>query len=74
MSRRACLYLRVSTGDQSVENQEIALRQIAERRGWNVVLVYRDNGVSGSKDRKQRPGLDDMLKDAQRGKFDVVMC
>ena len=72
--RRAALYLRVSTDKQTVENQEIQLRQVAERRGWEVVEVYNDAGISGAKNRKQRPGLDQMLNDASRGKFDVVMA
>src|SRR5215831_16625341 len=74
MTRRAALYLRVSTDRQTVENQELQLRQVAERRAWEVVEVYSDAGVSGAKDRKQRPGLDRMLRDASRGKFDVVMA
>jgi DNA invertase Pin-like site-specific DNA recombinase len=49
------------------------LRQVAERRRWEVVEVYSDAGVSGAKDRKQRRGLDRMLSDAGRGKFGVVM-
>jgi DNA invertase Pin-like site-specific DNA recombinase len=52
----------------------VQLRQVAERRGWDVVEVYSDAGVSGAKDRKQRPGLDRMRSDASRGKFDVVMA
>ena len=35
--------------------------------------VYSDNGVSGSKGRNQRPGLDALLKDASRGRFNVVL-
>jgi DNA invertase Pin-like site-specific DNA recombinase len=73
MTRRAALYLRVSTDKQTVENQELQLRQVAERRGWEVVEVYNDAGISGAKDRKQRPGLDQMLNDASRGKFDIVI-
>jgi DNA invertase Pin-like site-specific DNA recombinase len=73
-SRRAALYVRVSTDRQTVENQELQLRQVAERRGWQVVEVYSDAGVSGAKDRRQRPGLDRMLSDASRRKFDVVMA
>ena len=69
--RRAALYLRVSTDRQTVENQEIQLRQVAERRGWEVVDVYNDAGISGAKGRDGRPGLDAMLKDACRRKFDV---
>jgi len=72
--KRAALYLRVSTDHQSVENQNRELRQIAERRGWIVVEVYSDAGISGAKRRDQRPGLDAMLKDASRRKFDVVMA
>ncbi len=72
--RRAALYVRVSTDKQTVENQELQLRQVAERRGWEVVEVYDDAGISGAKDRKQRPGLDRMLNDASGRKFDVVMA
>jgi DNA invertase Pin-like site-specific DNA recombinase len=72
--RRAALYVRVSTDRQTIENQEIQLRQIAERRGWEVVEIYNDAGISGAKGRKDRPGLDRMLNDASRRKFDVVMA
>ena len=72
--RRAALYVRVSTDDQSVDNQVRELHQVAERRGWQVVGIYRDTGISGAKGRDQRPGLDTMLKDASRRKFDVVMA
>jgi DNA invertase Pin-like site-specific DNA recombinase len=72
-ARRAALYVRVSTDHQTVENQVVELRQVAERRGWQVVEVYKDAGISGAKGRDQRPGLDAMLKDASRRKFDVVM-
>jgi DNA invertase Pin-like site-specific DNA recombinase len=73
MSKRAAIYVRVSTDKQTVENQVRALHQIAERRGWQVVEEYHDTGISGSKGRDGRPGLDRMLKDASRRKFDVVM-
>jgi DNA invertase Pin-like site-specific DNA recombinase len=72
--RRAALYLRVSTDRQTIENQEIQLRQVAERRGWEVVEVYNDAGISGARGRKDRPGLDRMLNDASRRHFDVVMA
>ena len=73
-TKRAALYVRVSTDAQTLENQIRALRQVAERRGWNVVEVYRDAGISGAKGRNGRPGLDSMLKDASRRKFDIVMA
>ncbi len=71
---RAALYLRVSTGDQTVANQRRDLEAAAAQRGWTVVAEYADEGVSGAKGRDQRPGLDRMLKDATRGRFDVVMA
>jgi DNA invertase Pin-like site-specific DNA recombinase len=73
MQKRAAIYVRVSTDKQTVENQLRELHQIAERRGWEVVQEYHDAGISGAKGRKDRPGLDTMLKDAQRRRFDVVM-
>jgi DNA invertase Pin-like site-specific DNA recombinase len=72
--RRAALYVRVSTDKQTVQNQELQLRQVAERRGWDVVEIYSDEGISGAKTRKDRPGVDRMLNDASRGKFDVLMA
>jgi DNA invertase Pin-like site-specific DNA recombinase len=73
-AKRAALYLRVSTDGQTVENQRLALEAVCEQRGWQVVEVYSDNAVSGAKGRNQRPGLDALLKDASRGRFDVVMA
>ena len=72
--KRAALYVRVSTDHQSVENQIRELKEVAEHRGWTVVETYRDAGISGAKGRDKRPGLDAMLKDANRRKFDVVMA
>jgi DNA invertase Pin-like site-specific DNA recombinase len=72
--RGAAIYVRVSTDKQTVENQVRELHQIADRRGWEVVEQYSDAGISGSKGRDDRPGLDQMLKDAQRRRFDVVMA
>src|SRR6476469_950132 len=73
-NKRAALYVRVSTDAQTVENQIRELRQVAERRGWEVIQVYSDAGISGAKSRNGRPGLDSMLKDANRRKFDIVMA
>src|ERR1700720_4333323 len=50
-TKRAALYVRVSTDSQTVENQIRELRQVAERRGWEVVGVYNDAGISGAKGR-----------------------
>src|SRR5262245_28786702 len=67
-------YVRVSTDHQSVKDQIAELRQVAMRRGWGVVEVYRGAGISGAKGTDKRPGLDGMLNDASRRKFDVVMA
>ena len=47
-TKRAALYVRVSTDAQTVENQIRELRQVAKRRGWDVVEVYSDAGISGA--------------------------
>jgi DNA invertase Pin-like site-specific DNA recombinase len=67
--KRAALYVRVSTDAQTVENQIRELSQVAEHRGWEVVEIYRDAGISGAKGRTSRPGLDAMLKDRMRQKM-----
>lgn len=71
--RRAALYLRVSTDGQTTDNQRIALETVAANAGWDIVAVYDDNGVSGTKGRDQRKQFDTLIKDANRRKFDVVM-
>jgi hypothetical protein len=52
---RAAIYARVSTGDQTCENQLLELRRYCEARGWQAT-EYVDAGISGAKDR--RPALD----------------
>ncbi len=74
MPKPAAIYVRVSTDRQTVENQLRELRQIAARRGWEVVQEYHDTGISSAKGREARAGLDEMLRDAQRRRFDVVMA
>lgn len=71
---RAAIYVRVSTDDQTVENQQLALREVAARAGWEVVGVYADHGISGAKGRDKRPEFDRLCKDAARRRFDVVMA
>lgn len=68
--KRAALYLRVSTVDQHPETQLHDLRQMAAQRGLEVVKEYVDR-ISGTKAR--RPGLDELMRDARRGRFDVVL-
>jgi DNA invertase Pin-like site-specific DNA recombinase len=72
--KRAAVYVRVSTDKQTVAHQLEALRAVAERPGWQIVETYNDAGISGAKGRDKRPGLDAMLRDASRRRFDVVMA
>ena len=55
-------------------HQLMALRQVAERAGWQIVGEYVDHGISGAKGRDKRPEFDRLLKDATRRQFDVVMA
>src|SRR5262249_47882090 len=72
--KRAAVYLRVSTQDQTTSNQEHELRQAAERAGWQVAKVYKDHGISGAKGRNGRPAFDALCRDAIKRQFDVVMA
>jgi DNA invertase Pin-like site-specific DNA recombinase len=68
--KRAALYMRVSTVDQHPETQLLDLRQMAAQRGFEIVQEYTDR-ISGAK--AKRPGLEAMMSDARRGRFDVVL-
>lgn len=68
---RAALYLRVSTLDQHPETQVHDLRSMAAQRQLQIVKEYVDHGISGT--RARRPGLDEMMRDARRGRFDIVL-
>src|SRR5262245_50315659 len=72
--KRAVLYLRVSTLDQTTANQERELRQVAERMGCEITKVYKDHGISGAKGRDKRPAFDAMCKAATRREFDTIMA
>jgi putative DNA-invertase from lambdoid prophage Rac len=69
---RCCLYLRVSTQDQNCDLQRRELTEYVQRRGWEVVEVYTDLGVSGSK--ASRPELDRLMRDAALARFSVCCC
>lgn len=72
MGKRVGIYLRVSTKDQTTENQLRELRQVAERAGWEVVQTFEDAGVSGAKGRDKRPGYDALLKAVARREIELV--
>ncbi len=68
--KRAALYVRVSTVDQHLETQLHDLRGLAAQHGLEIAHEYSDK-ISGAK--SKRPGLDQLLYDARRHKFDVVL-
>jgi DNA invertase Pin-like site-specific DNA recombinase len=70
VTKRIAIYARVSTADQHPETQLFDLRQMAKQRGYEVVHEYTDI-ISGAKSR--RPGLDQLLADARRHRFDIVL-
>ena len=69
---RVAIYTRVSTNDQTTANQLLELQAVAQRSGWEIVGIYEDVGISGSKGRDKRPGFDRLLKDATARKFDMI--
>jgi DNA invertase Pin-like site-specific DNA recombinase len=68
--KRTALYMRVSTLDQHPESQLHDLRQMASQRGFTIVNEYTDR-ISGAK--AKRPALDQMMADARRSRFDVIL-
>ena len=71
-TKQIALYVRVSTDHQTIKNQERELQAVAERHGWQVVAVFKDQGISGAKGRNGRPGLDKLLQAVARKEFDLV--
>jgi DNA invertase Pin-like site-specific DNA recombinase len=69
-AKRAVVYTRISTGDQHAEAQLYDLRELAKQRRYEIVQEYTDT-ISGAK--SKRPDLDQLLADARRHRFDVVL-
>ncbi len=69
---RVALYLRVSTDEQTVSNQQREQDAVAQRHGWTVVGVFADEGISGKNGRDKRPGFDRLLQGITRRDFDIV--
>jgi DNA invertase Pin-like site-specific DNA recombinase len=68
---RAAAYHRVSRHDQNPQLQQDEVAELVERRGWQLAKSYTDEGISGSRDR--RPELDQLLADARRRRFDLLV-
>ncbi len=69
--RRVALYVRVSTKDQSVDMQLNDLDRYSKERGFKIFKTYKDNGFSGSQE--SRPALSELMNDAKKRKFDIVL-
>ncbi len=74
MVRKVAIYCRVSTLDQTVDNQLIELRDHCSKMGWEITKEYSDEGLSGTLSRDKRPALNSLIKDAYRKRFDAVVC
>ena len=74
MVRKVAIYTRVSTLDQTINNQLIELRDHCSKMGWEIVKEYADGGLSGTLSRDKRPALNSLIKDAYRKRFDSVVC
>ena len=71
MAKKVALYCRVSTKEQTTDNQTLDLKRFCEHRDLEIVHEYSDQGVSGSLD--SRPALNQMLEDARQGKFEILL-
>ncbi len=71
--KKTAVYVRVSTSKQDTTNQLMELRDLAKRMNLEIVQEYTDNGISGSKGREERPGLDLLLNHASQRKFEQVL-
>ncbi len=71
MEKRVAIYVRVSTKDQSVDMQLNDLERYSRERGLNDFKIYEDSGVSGTKE--TRLALNDLMDDAKKRKFDIVL-
>lgn len=74
---RAALYVRQSLdryGESlAVTRQETECRDLANRRGWDVVGVYTDNDISASNG-KVRPHYERLLADVSSGLVDAIVA
>ena len=69
--KRVAIYARVSTTDQTCDNQLRDLRDYCRARGWSDVREFIDTGISGTKER--RPALDKMMAEVNARRVDVVV-
>ena len=69
MTKHAAVYLRVSTDEQTIDNQRPELERVAEARGLVIVATYAEHASAA----RRRPAFDRMMTDARRGTFEVLL-
>src|SRR5512135_3234072 len=74
---KAVGYIRVSTPGQakdgeSLNTQRIAITRFAKSKGWQLIKIYEDRGISGAK-AESRPGFMEMMRDAEQKKFSGIV-
>lgn len=70
---KAVIYSRVSTNDQTVDNQLKILREVAEKKGLEVVQEISDEGISGAKGRDEREGFNELIKGSIQKEWDIIL-
>ncbi len=71
LDKTVAVYVRVSTKDQSVDMQLNDLQRYSKERGLKMFKMYKDNGVSGTKDK--RAELNQLMDDARKKRFGIVL-
>jgi len=73
MNRQAVIYTRISTNEQTIDNQLKVLREIAHKKGLDVVREISDEGISGAKGRNEREGFDELIKGSIQKEWDTIL-
>ncbi|MCI8772623.1 MAG: recombinase family protein [Lachnospiraceae bacterium] len=82
MDNIVAIYNRLSEEDKdklskeeesrSIQNQKSMLVSYAVSQGWEIYNIYSDDDYKGSD--RSRPAFNQLLKDAEAGKFNIVLC
>ena len=73
MSNRSVIYNKISTDNQTTDNQLIELKRVAQLKEYTIVDTFTDEGISGSKGREIRTGFDNLIKGAVKKDFDTIL-
>ncbi len=73
ITNRCVIYTRVSTDNQTTDNQLMELKRVAELKGLTIIDTFTDEGISGAKGRDKRTGFDNLIKGAVKKEFDTIL-